>query len=80
MLLVDVRPKNDFCPEDFLAKAALVKFRRLVRDLKVLPPRRHVLEEQVANGAPAAAVRIGTKVLLYLIKLCNKKQNKWKSY
>lgn len=63
MLLVDVRPKNDLGPQDLLAEAALVIFRRLVSDLKVLPPGRHVLEEQVANGAPAAAVRVGTKVL-----------------
>lgn len=63
MLLVDVRAEYDLSPEDFLAKAALVKLRRLMGDLKVLPPGGHVLEEHVANGTPAAAVRIGTKVL-----------------
>ena len=73
VLLVNVRPKKDLCLNDLLAEATLVKLRRLVSDSDMLPPRRYVLEELIASGAAATAVRICSQVKLSTVKFC--KQN-----
>jgi hypothetical protein len=61
VFLIDMRTKDDLSLDNLFAKAALVKLRRAMHDLEVLPSGRHVLEQLVAAGAPAAAVRVGSQ-------------------